>query len=202
MNKRSFPFLSIILSICGVGLTFLSLIWWFLGFIGLAICIISLIFSICSKKDSSYKQISYFVSVATLIISVLVLVNFICKEFLSTSFTHNGATYNYDDASLSLIIFIFMIGVFVWDKLPMATTAILGCSLMVIFGLCSFSTAFGQFASSTVILTIGVMIIGAAISETGLAKVIGKWIIKISKNSHYLKHLKKLKKIVLKIVII
>ena len=84
---------------------------------------------------------------------------------------------------LSLIIFVACIILFVWDKLPMATTAILGCVAMVIFGVCDFKTAFGQFASSTVILTIGVMVIGAAISETGLASVIGNWIVKVSKGS-------------------
>ena len=84
---------------------------------------------------------------------------------------------------LSLIIFIVCIELFIWDKLPMATTAILGCVLMVIFGVCDFKTAFGQFASSTVILTIGVMIIGAAISETGLAATIGAWIVRVSKGS-------------------
>ncbi|MBQ7288431.1 MAG: SLC13/DASS family transporter [Clostridia bacterium] len=84
---------------------------------------------------------------------------------------------------LSLIIFIACIVLFVWDKLPMATTAILGCALMVISGVCEFSDAFGSFASSTVVLTIGVMIIGAAIGETGLAATIGNWIVKVSKNS-------------------
>lgn len=74
---------------------------------------------------------------------------------------------------VSLVIFLFCIVLFVWDKLPMATTAILGCVLMVIFNVCSFSVAFGQFASSTVILTIGVMIIGSAIAETGLAETVG-----------------------------
>ncbi len=86
-------------------------------------------------------------------------------------------------AVVSLIIFAAIIILFVIDKLPMATTAILGCVLMVIFGVCDFKTAFGQFASSTVILTIGVMIIGAAISETGLAKAIGNWIVKVSKGN-------------------
>lgn len=84
-------------------------------------------------------------------------------------------------AILSLIIFGICIALFIIDKLPMATTAILGCALMVIFGVCDFKTAFGQFASSTVILTIGVMVIGAAISETGLAKAIGNWIVKLAK---------------------
>ncbi len=84
---------------------------------------------------------------------------------------------------ISLLIFVGCIVLFVWDRLPMATTAILGCVLMVIFGVCDFKTAFGQFASSTVILTIGVMVIGAAISETGLAATIGAWIVKKSGDS-------------------
>ncbi len=84
---------------------------------------------------------------------------------------------------ISLIIFVVCIGVFVWDKLPMATTAILGCTAMVLFGVCKFNEAFAPFASSTVILTIGVMVIGAAISETGLAAAIGSWIVKVSNGS-------------------
>lgn len=88
-----------------------------------------------------------------------------------------------DPAILSVLIFIFCIALFIWDKLPMATSAILGCVLMVIFGVCDFKTAFGQFSSSTVILTIGVMMIGAAISESGLAAAIGTWIVRVSRGS-------------------
>ena len=86
-------------------------------------------------------------------------------------------------ATLSLIIFVFCIAIFIWDRLPMATTAILGCTVMVIAGVCKFNVAFSQFASSTVILTIGVMVIGAAISETGLAESIGIWIVKTAGTS-------------------
>ena len=84
---------------------------------------------------------------------------------------------------ISLLIFGFCIVLFIWDKLPMATTAVLGCVLMVIFGVCDFKVAFGQFSSSTVILTIGVMIIGASISESGLAATIGNWIVAKSNGS-------------------
>ena len=84
---------------------------------------------------------------------------------------------------VGLIIFAVCIVLFIWDKLPMATTAILGCAVMILFGVCSFSDAFKSFASSTVILTIGVMVIGAAIAETGVAASIGAWIIKVSKGS-------------------
>ncbi len=84
---------------------------------------------------------------------------------------------------VALLIFVVCIILFIIDKLPMATTAFLGCALMVIFGVCDFSTAFGQMASSTVVLTIGVMIIGAAIGESGLANTIGSKIIALSGNS-------------------
>lgn len=88
-----------------------------------------------------------------------------------------------DTATLSLIIFIATIVLFIIDKLPMATTAVLGCTVMVLSGVSDFKTAFGQFSSATVILTIGVMIIGESISETGLADFIGNWIVKVSKGS-------------------
>ena len=44
-----------------------------------------------------------------------------------------------DIALLSVIIFIVIIVLFVSDRLPMATTAILGCALMVILGISDFS---------------------------------------------------------------
>lgn len=78
-----------------------------------------------------------------------------------------------DTAVTGLIIFAFCIVLFVIDKLPMATSAIFGCALMVLFGVCDFSTAFGQMASGSVIMLIGVMITGAAVSECGLASRIG-----------------------------
>ena len=84
---------------------------------------------------------------------------------------------------ISLIIFLFCIVLFIWEKLPMATTAILGCVLMVVFGVCDFKTAFGQFSSPTVILTAGVMGIGLSLSETGLAAAVGRWIVRVARGS-------------------
>lgn len=78
-----------------------------------------------------------------------------------------------DTAVIGLIIFAFCVVLFVWDKLPVATSAILGCALMVLFGVCDFSTAFGQMASGTVIMLISVMVMGAAVTECGLASYIG-----------------------------
>lgn len=87
------------------------------------------------------------------------------------------------NALLSLIIFGLFILLFIWDKLPMATSAILGCVVMVILGLSDFSTAFGQFASTTVILLIGVMIVGSALAETGVAAAFGRIMTRYSRNN-------------------
>ena len=83
----------------------------------------------------------------------------------------------------SLIVFALCILLFIWDKLPMATSAILGCAVMVLLGIGSFSDAFGSFASTTVIMLVGVLIVGMAIDETGVAGRIGDVIMKASKGS-------------------
>ncbi|MGN0521180.1 MAG: SLC13 family permease [Eubacterium sp.] len=88
-----------------------------------------------------------------------------------------------NSAVLSLIIFGICIVLFVWDKLPMATSAILGCAAMVLFGVCDFETAFGQFASTTVLMLIGVFVVGSAVAETGVAAKIGNLLTKLTKNS-------------------
>ena len=88
-----------------------------------------------------------------------------------------------NSAVISLIIFAFCVALFIWDKLPMATSAILGCALMVIFQVCDFKTAFGQFASNTVLMLIGVLIVGAAVAETGVAAVIGRAITRVSRGN-------------------
>lgn len=83
----------------------------------------------------------------------------------------------------SLIVFALCIVLFVLDKLPMATTAILGCAVMVVLGIGSFSDAFGSFASSTVVMLVGVLVIGMAMDESGLASKLGNVIVKASKGS-------------------
>lgn len=88
-----------------------------------------------------------------------------------------------NQAVSSLVVFAALVILFVWDKLPMATSAILGCAAMVLLGISDFSTAFGSFSSSTVIMLIAVLIVGMAIDETGVAGKIGDFIMKSTKGS-------------------
>mgnify|MGYP002516978578 FL=1 len=83
----------------------------------------------------------------------------------------------------SLVVFGLCVALFIWDKLPMATSAILGCTVMVLFGIGSFKDAFGSFASTTVIMLVSVLVVGMAIDETGVAGKIGKVIMKASRGS-------------------
>lgn len=84
---------------------------------------------------------------------------------------------------VSIVIFLFMVGLLIWDRLPMAASAILGSALMVVFGVCDLETVLAPFASDTIVLTVGVMIIGASVSETGLADLIGEKVVQMSRGS-------------------
>lgn len=81
-------------------------------------------------------------------------------------------------AVVSLIVFALCIALLVWDKLPMATAAILGCAAMVVVGVCDFNTAFGSFASNTIIFLIGGMVISKSMSQTGLSGAAGRLIVR------------------------
>ena len=85
-------------------------------------------------------------------------------------------------AVTALIIFAVFVVVCVWDKLPMATTAIAACALMVVTGTSNFSTAFGQYAASSMVLLLGIMVIGAGMTESGVARAIGNIVTKYSKS--------------------
>lgn len=81
-------------------------------------------------------------------------------------------------AVVSLIVFALCIALLIWDKLPMATAAILGCAAMVVVGVCDFNTAFGSFASNTIIFLIGGMVISKSMSQTGLSAAAGRLIVR------------------------
>ena len=85
-------------------------------------------------------------------------------------------------AVTALIIFAIFVIVCIWDKLPMATTAIAACALMVICGASNFSTAFGQYAASSMVLLLGIMVVGAGMTESGVAQAIAGIVTKYSKS--------------------
>lgn len=83
-------------------------------------------------------------------------------------------------AALSLIVLLLCIILFITETFSMATTAVLGCVLMVLFNVADFNTVFGAFSSSTIILLVSIMIMGQAMFKNGVTQFIGRKLLKLS----------------------
>jgi len=90
------------------------------------------------------------------------------------------------NATISLIILVVIIVLFVSRVIPNAVTAVLGCLLFVLTGVCSFNDAFSGFSNSTVILMFGMIVFGIAMEDTGAAKLIGRKVSALSANNERL----------------
>jgi len=91
-----------------------------------------------------------------------------------------------DTAVIALIIIGVALVLYITDVFPVATTSILAILAMVIFDVIPFSAAFGGFANDMVFLIIGMVIVGNTLFETGVAQILGKAIIKISRGNEKL----------------
>lgn len=83
-------------------------------------------------------------------------------------------------AIISLIILVVCIVLFITRIIPNAVTACLGCLLFALTGVCSLDKAFSGFSNSTVLLMFGMMVVGIAMMDTGVAKIIGKYVSKVA----------------------
>ncbi|MBE6895366.1 MAG: SLC13/DASS family transporter [Ruminococcaceae bacterium] len=87
---------------------------------------------------------------------------------------------------LALIILVICIILFITQPIPNAATACLGCALYALTGVCSVDKAFSGFSNSIVILVFGMMVVGIAVMDTGVAELVGGWVAKISGGSERL----------------
>lgn len=87
---------------------------------------------------------------------------------------------------LSLIIFGIVVGLFIWNKLPTATVALLGLVTMLLTNVVSFNDAFKNFGSSTIVLICAMMVVGQATFDTGLAQLVGNKVISLAKGNERL----------------
>lgn len=81
----------------------------------------------------------------------------------------------------SLIVLAVCVFLFITELIPGSFTAVLGCVLMYMTGACDFTEAFSGFASSSFFLVAGSMIVGVAMSETGTARLVANYCMKLSK---------------------
>jgi len=82
-----------------------------------------------------------------------------------------------EPAAIALIIIGIMMVLFISEYIPLATTSILACLAMAVFGVIPFTTAFAGFGNDIVFLMAGMITVGNALFETGAAPLMGKKII-------------------------
>lgn len=84
-----------------------------------------------------------------------------------------------DTAYIALIIIGIALVLYISEWIPIATTSILACLAMVVFGVLNFGQAFGGFANDMVFLIVGMVVVGNALFETGAAQTAGRMILKV-----------------------
>lgn len=86
-------------------------------------------------------------------------------------------------ATITLIILAAAAVLFVTEIIPLAVTSMGVASALYLTGVLDDKTAFGGLANSNVILFAGMFVVGAALFETGVAKKIGDFVVKLSGKS-------------------
>lgn len=84
---------------------------------------------------------------------------------------------------IALFILIGCIVLFISEWIPSALTCVIGCLLFVLTGICSFSEAFSGFSNSIVVLVFGMLVIGNALFESGVAQKIGQAVMRLAGGS-------------------
>ncbi|MCL2839855.1 MAG: SLC13 family permease [Defluviitaleaceae bacterium] len=83
------------------------------------------------------------------------------------------------EAIIALVILGVLLILFISDMFHIVTTSILACIALVVFGVIPFGAAFAGFSSDIFFLITGMMIVGNALFETGVAQAAGKVIISL-----------------------
>ena len=79
-----------------------------------------------------------------------------------------------EQSTIALIIIAVMMILYVTELFPLAVTSILACVAFAVFGVIPMGTAFSGFGSDIVYLIIGMVVVGNALFETGVAQFVGK----------------------------
>jgi len=82
---------------------------------------------------------------------------------------------------LSIVVFVGVYALIIWDKFDRAVVALSGATLMVLFRILDQKEAFADIDYNTLGLLVAMMIIVAIIRRTGLFEYLGVKIVKISK---------------------
>lgn len=88
--------------------------------------------------------------------------------------------------SITLLLLVFTIVMFVWEKIPLAVTAMIVCIMLVVTGIMDVKTAFSGFINTNVILFVAMFVVGGALFETGVTDKIGGVVTRYAKTEKQL----------------
>lgn len=86
-----------------------------------------------------------------------------------------------EPATLTLIILVLAVISFLWEKIPVNLTILITMSVLVLTKLVTPKEAIAGFASTTILMLIGVVIVGSALFETGVCDKVAKLAVKYAK---------------------
>lgn len=89
-------------------------------------------------------------------------------------------------ATITLLLLLFAIIMFVWERIPLALTAMIVCVGLVLTGVLDAGEAFDGFVNSNVILFVDMFIIGGALFQTGMAAEIGGLVTRFARTERQL----------------
>ena len=84
-------------------------------------------------------------------------------------------------ATITIIILLIAVVLFVTEKLPVNLTILLTMVSLVLLKIVSPADAIKGFASTTILMLIGVMIVGSALFETGVCDMLSQKVVQFAK---------------------
>ena len=82
-------------------------------------------------------------------------------------------------STVALIIIGIMLVLYATELIPLAVTSLSACLALAVFGIIPLDAAFSGFGSDVTFLCVGMMVLGNALFETGIASLIGKKIVSV-----------------------
>lgn len=89
-------------------------------------------------------------------------------------------------STITLLFLVFVIVMFVWEKIPLGLTAMICAIGLALTGVLDVSDAYAGFVNSNVILCVAMFVVGQALFETGMANKIGGLVTRFAKTERQL----------------
>jgi anion transporter len=89
-------------------------------------------------------------------------------------------------STITLLFLLFAVVMFIWEKIPLALTAMIVAVGLTLTKVINAQTAFAGFVNTNVVLFVAMFIVGGALFETGMAAKIGGLVTKFAKTERQL----------------